>query len=82
MPRHRTSRRSRRARKSHTNRRARKSHTGRRARRAQRGGELPSGYPGTVVSYTPHSSEIGDVDVVPRIGSKEEFEEDTRAAME
>lgn len=72
---------SRRSRKGQT---GRKSHTRkqRRTKRVkQRGGasDVPSGYPDTVVSYTPHSDEIGDVDMVPRIGSKEAFEADSAA---
>ncbi len=39
---------------------------------------LPSGYPGMPVSYTPKAADgdIGDPDMVPRVGTLEEFKAD------
>lgn len=77
----RSSRGSYRSRRLRGTRRLRRANKNTRRVRKQRGGEIPSGYSNTVVSYTPHSDEIGDVDAVPRIGSKEEFEADSAAAQ-
>lgn len=52
-----------------------------RQRRRQHGGDvsgLPSGYPDMPVSYTPKAADgdIGDPDMVPRVGTLEEFKTD------
>ncbi len=58
--------------------RRRRRRVSRRASRRQRGGaSYPKGYPDSLVlSYTP-TSNPGDPDVVPRIGSEEAFLEQT-----
>lgn len=77
--------------KRYTKRRVtrKKSRAGRRfsrKRRSQRGGNfagLPSGYPGMPVSYTPKAADgdLGDPDLVPRVGSVEEFKADVEEAQ-
>lgn len=61
--------------------RAARRKTRRQRRQRQRGGDvsgLPSGYPGMPVSYTPKAADgdIGDPDMVPRVGTLEEFKAD------
>lgn len=56
------------------------------SRRKQRGGDisgLPSGYPGMPVSYTPKAADgdLGDPDLVPRVGSTEDFKADVEEAQ-
>ena len=63
-------------------RKTKKTRRARRARRQQRGGQVPTGYAGMPVSYTPREpGELGSVDAVPRVGTVEEATADAEAAQ-
>lgn len=54
-----------------------------RTKRKQRGGQVPTGYTGMPVSYTPREpGELGSPDMVPRIGSAEDAAADAEAAQQ
>ena len=71
---------SRRNLKARKGRKARKTRRSRRGK--QRGGQVPTGYAGMPVSYTPREpGELGSPDMVPRVGTVEEAAADAEAAQ-
>lgn len=65
-------------------RKGRKARKTRRSRRGkQRGGQVPTGYPDTLVSYTRRvPGELGSPDMVPQVGTVEEAAADAEAAQQ
>ncbi len=70
-------------RSTRTKRSKRSKRTKRRSTRKQRGGQVPTGYAGMPVSYTPREpGELGSPDMVPRVGSAEDAAADAEAAQQ
>ena len=78
------SRRSTRTKRSKRSKRTKRRSTRKqRFTRKQRGGQVPTGYAGMPVSYTPREpGELGSPDMVPRVGSAEDAAADAEAAQQ
>jgi hypothetical protein len=64
-------------------RKQRRKNRNKRTKRKQRGGQVPTGYAGMPVSYTPREpGELGSPDMVPRVGSVEDAAADAEAAQQ